>query len=63
MSAKTGPTREQQDAHFMECALRQAEVAVTNGQTPFGAVVVDRGGVLVGEGYNTVRSALDPRSP
>jgi tRNA(Arg) A34 adenosine deaminase TadA len=47
----------------MECALRQAEVAVTNGQTPFGAVVVDRGGVLVGEGYNTVRSALDPRSP
>ena len=44
----------------MELALRQAETAVSRGQTPFGAVVVDRGGRLLGEGHNTVRADLDP---
>ena len=42
MSATTGPTREQQDVNFMALALKLAEIAVTKGQTPFGAVVVDR---------------------
>jgi tRNA(Arg) A34 adenosine deaminase TadA len=61
MGATTGGTGEQQpDAHFMELALRQAETAVTRGQTPFGAVVVDRDGRLIGEGHNTVRADLDP---
>jgi tRNA(adenine34) deaminase len=50
----------EQDAHFMELALRQAESAIRNGQTPFGAVVVDRGGNLVGQGHNRVRADLDP---
>ena len=52
-------TQAQRDVHFMELALRQAETAVTNGQTPFGAVVVcDE--ELVSEGHNTVRADLDP---
>jgi len=53
-------TQEQQDAHFMELALRHAEMAVSKGQTPFGAVVVDRDGRVIGEGHNTVRADLDP---
>ncbi len=44
----------------MEIALRQAETAVSKGQTPFGAVVVDRDGRVIGEGHNTVRADLDP---
>lgn len=44
----------------MARALRLAEAAVTRGQTPFGAVVVDRDGQLVGEGHNTVRADRDP---
>ncbi len=44
----------------MELALKQAEIAVSKGQTPFGAVVVDRDGRLIGEGHNTVRADLDP---
>jgi tRNA(Arg) A34 adenosine deaminase TadA len=55
-----GRIQEHQDAHFMELALRQAEIAVTRGQTPFGAVMVDRDGQLIGEGHNTVRADLDP---
>lgn len=54
------PTREARDAHFMERALELAETAVTRGQTPFGAVIVDRDGQLVGEGHNTVRADRDP---
>ncbi len=49
-----------EDAHFMELALRQSEIAVTRGQTPFGTVVVDRNGQLVGEGHNTARADRDP---
>ena len=52
--------REQRDAHFMELALRLAATAVTRGQTPFGAVIVDRAGQLLGEGHNTVRADRDP---
>src|SRR5215510_9971269 len=50
---------EERDVRFMELALRQAETAVANGQTPFGAVVVcDE--EFVAEGHNTVRADLDP---
>jgi tRNA(adenine34) deaminase len=52
--------QEQQDANFMELALRQAAIAVSKGQTPFGSVLVDREGRLIGEGHNTVRADLDP---
>jgi tRNA(adenine34) deaminase len=59
MSEETDRTQEQ-DARFMELALRQAATAVSRGQTPFGAVLVDRDGRLIGEGHNTVRADLDP---
>jgi len=60
MSSISPTTQEEKDAHFMRLALRQAETAVSLGQTPFGAVVVDRDGQLVGEGHNTVRADVDP---
>ena len=44
----------------MTRALELAELAVTCGQTPFGAVVVDRDGQLAGDGHNTVRADRDP---
>src|SRR5215510_9681106 len=44
----------------MSLALKLAENCGTKGQTPFGAVVVGRDGRLVGEGYNRVRTDLDP---
>jgi tRNA(adenine34) deaminase len=60
MSEATNQAREGQDAHFMQLALKQAEIAVNRGQTPFGAIVVDRSGRLIGEGHNSVRADLDP---
>jgi tRNA(adenine34) deaminase len=60
MSTTTGAAPAEQDARFMQLALRQAQTAVISGQTPFGAVVVDTSGQLVGEGHNAVRSSLDP---
>jgi tRNA(adenine34) deaminase len=48
------------DANFMDLALEQAELAAAGGQTPFGAVVVDRDCRLVGRGHNRVRALLDP---
>ena len=56
----TGIEQAQRDADLMTRALELAETAVSRGQTPFGAVVVDRDGVVVGEGHNTVRADLDP---
>jgi tRNA(adenine34) deaminase len=44
----------------MGLALEQAELAVAWGQTPFGAVVVDKDGQVIGQGHNTVRADLDP---
>jgi tRNA(adenine34) deaminase len=49
-----------EDARYMKVALRHAEAAVAKGQTPCGAVVLDRDGQLVGEGHNTVRADQDP---
>jgi tRNA(Arg) A34 adenosine deaminase TadA len=60
MIPTSGQSQEHEDTHFMELALRQAKIAVTKGQTPFGAVLVDRNGQLIGEGHNTVRADLDP---
>jgi tRNA(adenine34) deaminase len=48
------------DLRFMAQALDQAEAAVAKGQTPFGAVVTDRDGALIGQGHNQVRSSRDP---
>jgi tRNA(adenine34) deaminase len=48
------------DIHYMKIALDQAKVAASKGQTPFGAVVLDKAGRMVGKGHNQVRSDLDP---
>jgi len=50
------------DARFMEVALRHAAGAASKGQTPCGAVVLDRDGRMIGEGHNTVRADRDPSS-
>jgi tRNA(adenine34) deaminase len=55
-----GAAQAEHDARFMQLALRQAQTAVTRGQTPFGVVVVDGSGQIIGEGHNVVRSSLDP---
>jgi tRNA(adenine34) deaminase len=60
MSGGAARARQQHDAAFMARALDLAEAAVHRGQTPFGAVVVDPDGQLVGEGHNTVRADRDP---
>jgi tRNA(adenine34) deaminase len=48
------------DARFMRMALREARTAAEHGQMPFGAVVVDKDGRLVGKGHNRVRTDQDP---
>ena len=50
---------DEQDTYYMEKALEQAELALSQGQAPFGAVVVSPAGEIVGAGYNTVRATLD----
>jgi len=50
----------QQDARFMDLALARSELAIAKQQTPFGAVVVNSAGQLIGQGHNCVRSDLDP---
>jgi tRNA(adenine34) deaminase len=57
MAGAPGPAA---DARFMGIALQLAETAIGRGQTPFGAVVVDAAGQLVGQGHNTVRADRDP---
>jgi tRNA(adenine34) deaminase len=53
-------SREDQDAAFMTRAIGLAETAVARGQTPFGALLVNRDGQVVGEGHNSVRADRDP---
>ncbi|WP_298966539.1 nucleoside deaminase [uncultured Methylobacterium sp.] len=48
------------EAAFMRRAIALSEAAVAKGQAPFGAVVVDAAGRVVGEGHNTVRADHDP---
>jgi tRNA(adenine34) deaminase len=48
------------DAAMMALALRQAEAARQIGEVPVGAIVVDGGGQVVGEGYNRTIIDHDP---
>ncbi|WP_162501423.1 nucleoside deaminase [Methylobacterium crusticola] len=48
------------DEHFMAMALAEAEAGAAEGQTPFGAVVVNGAGEVVGSGHNRVRADRDP---
>lgn len=49
----------EQDAYFMEKAIELSELALSKGQAPFGAVVVNLEGEIVGSGHNTARVDLD----
>jgi len=44
----------------MPLALELAERSVGQEQTPFGAVLVDPAGRVIGRGHNSVRADLDP---
>ncbi len=48
------------DERYMRRAIKQSNISVDQGLVPFGAVVVDRGGKLIGEGHNEARPTLDP---
>jgi len=50
---------ERDDERFLQQALREAERAFEEGETPVGAVVVRRG-VILGRGHNRVESLGDP---
>ena len=41
-----------QDEEYMEKALELARKAAEHGEVPVGAIVVDRDGEIIGEGYN-----------
>lgn len=59
--ARTAPEDEVcfDDAHWMRCALQQAELAQSEGEVPVGAVVV-RDGRLLASGRNAPVSSHDP---
>lgn len=48
-----------EDERWMEAALLEAEKALSEGESPAGAVVVTEGRV-VGRGYNRVETLTDP---
>jgi tRNA(adenine34) deaminase len=43
-------------AHYMRAALKQAERALTKGEVPVGAVIVDQHGVIIARAYNKVET-------
>jgi Cytidine and deoxycytidylate deaminase zinc-binding region len=60
MSAATDWTQETARCSLHGTGAEPGGTAVSRGQTPFGAVVLDAAGRLIGEGHNTVRADLDP---
>ena len=46
-------TKEQKEK-YMHLAFEQAKKAEEQGEVPIGAVVVDKDGNVIGEGYNRV---------
>lgn len=48
------------DPFFMEEAIREAQIAETEGEVPVGAVLVDKKGNIIGRGHNRVISKNDP---
>jgi tRNA(adenine34) deaminase len=51
-------TQEQQE-HFVRLAMAEADKAIRIGSSPFGAVVVDENGEVLGADFNTVSSQTD----
>lgn len=50
----------EQDTHFMQHALMLADKAEQQGEIPVGAVIVDKQGKLIAEGWNGAISHNDP---
>ena len=48
------------DRAFLQRAVDLATANVADGGGPFGAIVVDAGGTVIGEGVNRVTRDLDP---
>lgn len=48
------------DAHWLQHALRLAEKAQAQGEVPVGAVLIDATGNILGEGYNCPIATSDP---
>ena len=48
------------DAHYLQLALQQAQLAAQAGEVPVGAVVVSPAGDILGTGYNRTISNHDP---
>ena len=47
------------DAHYMRLAIAQAELGMRQGEFPFGAVMVNRDGVVIASNYDTVERDND----
>ncbi len=53
-------TISEQDKYFMRYALTLADKAESEGEIPVGAVLVDKNGQIIGEGWNQSISLCDP---
>lgn len=53
-------TISEQDHHFMQYALTLADFAEQAGEIPVGAVLVDKNGEIIGEGWNLAINQSDP---
>ena len=59
MSDGSGPA-EDEDLRWMREALAEAKSAVSHGDVPIGAVIVDAAGVVLGRGHNRREIDADP---
>ena len=48
------------DQYFMQQALELAKRAASLDEVPVGAVIVDKSGTIIGQGYNQTISLCDP---
>lgn len=60
MGARVGQSEAGLDRKFMEMAIEESRASASEGQTPFGAVVLDSAGNLIGRGHNEARKTRDP---
>lgn len=45
---------------LMRIAMAEAELAIQEGNSPYGAVLVDNDGNIIAQGHNTAKSDCDP---